>query len=98
MSTVQDKDGIQCKLLSDGRCLNADEIAERAVKKVFAILGVDITKPEMVEEFRIGLRFSQSLRRATDKGALAVFVLFCVGVAGLLWTGLLHSLGGGGGK
>ena len=32
------------------------DAADRAVKKVFAILGVDVDKPESVEEFREDLR------------------------------------------
>ena len=37
------------------------EAADRAVKKVFAILGVDVDKPDSVEEFREDLRFGKRL-------------------------------------
>jgi hypothetical protein len=33
------------------------------VKKVFAILGVDIDRPESVEEFREDLRFGKRMRK-----------------------------------
>jgi O-acetyl-ADP-ribose deacetylase (regulator of RNase III) len=49
-------------------CPHAQESADRAVKKVFAILGVDIDDPEKVEEFRMDLRFGRSMRRAADRG------------------------------
>lgn len=49
------------------------EIADRAVKKTFAILGVDIDKPESVEEFRQDLRFGKRLRKIADHGTLAFF-------------------------
>jgi len=32
--------------------MTEQDAADRAVKKVFAILGVDIDKPESIEEFR----------------------------------------------
>ena len=48
--------------------MNEQDAADRAVKKVFAILGVDIDKPESVEEFREDLRFGRKLRKASDHG------------------------------
>ena len=43
--------------LSNPQCQN---IADKSVKKVFAILGVDIDDPQQVEEFREDLRFGKS--------------------------------------
>ena len=48
------------------------EAADRAVKKVFAILGVDVDKPESVEEFREDLRFGKKMRKSADHGFLAL--------------------------
>ena len=49
------------------------DAADRAVKlKVFAILGVDVDKPESVEEFREDLRFGKRMRRAADHRLLAL--------------------------
>ena len=49
----------------------SEDAAEHAVKKVFAILGVDIDRPESVEEFREDLRFGRKLRKVADHGMLA---------------------------
>ena len=61
----------------------SDESADKAVKKVFAILGVDINKPESVEEFREDLRFGKKLRKLADHG---VFVLVALLFTGLAWA------------
>jgi hypothetical protein len=56
-------------------CRHAEQASEyaadSAVKKVFAILGVDIDRPESVEEFRADLRFGRKLRKIADQGTLA---------------------------
>ena len=51
----------------------SEDAAEHAVKKVFAILGVDIDHPESVEEFREDLRFGKRMRKIADHGTLALF-------------------------
>ena len=76
------------------RCPMAVEAAESAVRKVFAILGVNVDDPEKVEEFRMGLRFGQSLRRASDKGTIAVIVLIFVALAGAAWSGMIAKVAG----
>ena len=63
----------------------SEESADRAVKKVFAILGVDINKPESVEEFREDLRFGKKLRKLADHG---VFVLVALLFTGFAWAAL----------
>lgn len=55
----------------------ADAAADAAVKKVFAILGVDVDVPKEVAEFQAGLRFSMSIHKAASAGALAVVGLIC---------------------
>jgi hypothetical protein len=75
---------------------NCQEAADRAVKKVFAILGVDIDKPESVEEFREDLRFGKRMRKAADHGFLALVGLFVVGLGAIIWAGIMAKLGGGG--
>lgn len=75
-------------------CPKAREVADEAVRKVFAILGVDIDDPEKVEEFRMDLRFGRSMRRATDKGIIAVVALVAVGVASATWVGITAQLKG----
>ena len=63
----------------------SDESADKAVKKVFSILGVDINKPESVEEFREDLRFGKKLRKLADHG---VFVLVALLFTGFAWAAL----------
>ena len=71
------------------------QAADEAVKKVFAILGVDVDVPKEVEQFRENLRFGASMRRAADKGTLAI--IGAIAVAGLasLWTGIVSSIAKG---
>ena len=71
------------------------EIADRAVKKTFAILGVDIDKPESVEEFRQDLRFGKRLRKIADHGTLAFFGAVAVAVAAAIWIGIMHAINKG---
>lgn len=75
-------------------CEQAEKAADAAVKKVFAILGVDVDKPESVEEFREDLRFGRRLRRASDRGWLAVTALVFVGAAMAMWAGITGSFKG----
>lgn len=70
------------------------EIADRAVKKTFAILGVDIDKPESVEEFRQDLRFGKRLRKIADHGTLAFFGAVAVAIVGAIWIGISSSIKG----
>ena len=70
------------------------EAADRAVKKVFAILGVDVDKPESVEEFREDLRFGKRMRRAADHGFLAIVGLITVGLGAAVWAGIVTKVGG----
>lgn len=77
------------------KCPHAEKSAEIAVKKVFAILGVDIDKPEAVEEFRVNLRFGASLRRGADKGWLIVVgsvVAFFLAILGAGAISFIHGI------
>lgn len=62
------------------------EAADRAVKKVFVILGVDVDKPESVEEFREDLRFGKRMRKAADHGLLAVMGVIAAAAMAALAT------------
>jgi hypothetical protein len=73
----------------------AEDAADSAVRKVFAILGVDIDKPESVEDFREDLRFGRRLRKIGDHATLAFIGIVAVGVAAAIWTGILSMLKGG---
>ena len=75
-------------------CPHVKEAADEAVKKVFAILGVDIDVPKEVEEFRGNLRFGASMRRAADKGILAIIGAIAVGALAALWAGIVSKIAG----
>ena len=72
---------------------HVERSAELAVKKVFAILGVDIDKPKEVEEFRENLRFGATLRRAADRGFLAMVVIIAGAVVAMAWAGIVSEFG-----
>lgn len=76
------------------QCPHAEESADRAVKKVFAILGVDIDRPESVEEFREDLRFGKKIRRAADHGFLALVGLLVFALGAAMWSGIVSKIGG----
>lgn len=80
----------------DRRNPTASEIADKAVKKTFAILGVDIDDPKSIEEFREDLRFGKRLRKAADHGFLAFAGAIAAAVAAAIWIGATHVLRGGG--
>ena len=73
----------------------SEEAADKAVKKVFAILGVDINKPESVEEFREDLRFGRKLRKLADHGTLALVALIFVGIGYAAFAGVASKVKGG---
>ena len=77
-------------------CSNSEYIsenaAELAVKKVFAILGVDIDRIESVEEFRDDLRFGRKMRKVADHGLLAFFGVVAAAFAAAVWAGIVSSI------
>lgn len=75
-------------------CQQAEDVAENAVRKVFAILGVDINRPESVEEFREDLRFGKKMRRAADHGLLALMGVMAAAIAAAVWAGISSRLSG----
>lgn len=68
--------------------------ADNAVKKVFAILGVDVDKPESVEDFRKDLRFGARMRKYADHGFLAFIAIVSGAVALALWEGVVSRIKG----
>lgn len=69
-----------------------DAAVERAVKKTFAILGVDVDKPESVEEFREDLRFGKAMRKYASHGFIAFVAVVFAGLAGSIWYGLIEKI------
>lgn len=79
------------KLRRDG---DIDEAADKAVRKVFAILGVNVDNPESVEEFREDLRFGRKMRKIADHGTLALIGLMVFGIGVALWAGIVVKVKG----
>lgn len=75
-------------------CPHASDAADAAVRKVFAIMGVNVDVPKDVEEFRENLRFGASMRRAADKGLMAAVGLIAVAMMAALWAGIVSKIGG----
>ena len=70
----------------------SEDAAEHAVKKVFAILGVDIERPESVEEFREDLRFGKRMRKVANHGTLAFFGVVAAAFAAAVWAGIVSNI------
>lgn len=85
---IEDNDKSLCSL---GERIS-EESANRAVKKVFAILGVDINKPESVEGFREDLRFGRKLRKLADHGTLVIVGLLFTGLAWAVFEGFILKI------
>ena len=81
-------EGVQCAYSER----MSEDAAEHAVKKVFAILGVDVDKPESVEDFREDLRFGKKMRKVADHGLLAFFGVVAAAFAAAVWAGIVSNI------
>ena len=66
--------------------------ADQAVKKTFAILGVDIDSPNQVRKFQEGISFGQALHKYTNKGIMAMVVVFSTAGAVALLYGIAMKI------
>ncbi|CCG09702.1 unnamed protein product [Pararhodospirillum photometricum DSM 122] len=66
------------------------------MRKVFELLGVDVSDPKQVEEFRRDLRFGGTMRRAADRGLGTAVTIIATGVLAALWLGLQAKVTGNG--
>lgn len=71
----------------------AEHAAEKAVKKTFAILGVDVEDPQALEDFREDLRFGKRMRRAADKGFMTAVAVLTGALMVAMWAGVLVKIG-----
>lgn len=78
-----------CPVSKDGHCQEADRAAEAAVKKTFAIMGVDIDDPKQVAAFQKQLYASHTLNKLIGRGGIVIFVA----VVGAGTTYILKSIG-----
>jgi hypothetical protein len=76
-------------------CPHATAVAEKAVAKVFATMGVDVANVKDVEQFREDLRFGGALRRVATKGLTAVVLTLLAGAATTTWHVVTHKMGFG---
>ena len=76
-------------------CPQVEEAVDEAVRKTFALFGVDVDDVESVNSFRDDLRFGRKLRRAADHGFFAVVGIVATGAVIALWTGILTIAGKG---
>ena len=82
-------------------CDKPNEAADKAVKKVFSILGVDVDDAKDVEHFREGLRFGESLHKMANKSMMTIVVVVSAALVTATFIGLAVKLklfinGGGG--
>ena len=82
-----------CPTPNHTNCPYAQEIADRAVKKTFAILGVDINSPSDVEKFRMDLRFGASIRKLVERGMGGVALIIAAAIVTAIWSGVLNGIG-----
>jgi hypothetical protein len=74
----------------------AEEAANRAVSKVFAVLGVDFADPAEIEDLRRDLRYAGWVRKVSEKSILAAIGAMAVGAVAALFLGVAGFLNGGG--
>lgn len=72
---------------------SATQAADSAVKKTFAILGVDVDDPKALEDFREDLRFGKRMRRAADKGFMTAVTVLTGALMVAMWVGIAIKLG-----
>lgn len=84
------------RMKSPDDCPFLIEAANLAVKRTFAILGIDVDDPEKVEQFRQDLRYARESRTdsANRKSSIEnAGILVIVGaVLAVLWLGIAHSV------
>lgn len=78
----------------DDTCKYSEAAAQEAVKRVFAVLGVDIEDPQQVKEFQKDLMFGQSMRKAADRGQLVFAGVVVSALAYALFAGIVEKIGG----
>jgi hypothetical protein len=81
--------GRQCPADS---CDKPEEAAHRAVKQVFAILGVDVDRPDQVERFREGLRFGEAMHKYAKYGMLVMVGVMAAALSGAVIVGALEKI------
>jgi hypothetical protein len=92
MSFPDSEQSNHCKFPHD--CPHIEQAVDISVKRTFAILGVDIDKPESVEEFRADLRFSKQLNKFVGHGQMAAVAAIFVALMAAMWAGIVDKVKG----
>ena len=74
-------------------CPHAETAADSAVRKVFAIFGVDVDIPKDVETFREDVRFGGKVRRSADRVGIVIVGAAALGIVYALWEGIRAKVG-----
>lgn len=74
--------------------LSSEQAADKAVKKVFAILGVDVEDPQSVEDFKDDLRFGRQMRKYANHSAMVMVGAISLGVVYAIYEGIVSSIKG----
>ena len=75
-------------------CPQVEQAADMAVRKFFAILGVNIDEPKEVEEFRENLRFGATMRKHADRGMGAIIIALAGSITLAVWLGVAAKIRG----
>lgn len=74
----------------------AEAAADKAVGKVFSLLGVDITDQAQLNEFRADLVHARKMRHLWERGGFRIFMvmlsLTVVGAVGMAWSGFVETV------
>ena len=65
-------------------CPEAKRAADRAVKKIFFIMGVDVDNPISVSEYQAEIRFNHNLSRLASKGVIGATLTIITGLVSYL--------------
>lgn len=81
------------KCQKDVTCPQIEQTAERVVAKTMAVIGVDISDQESVNEFRDDLRFSRKIRKAGDHGFFTIIALLATALVMAAYLGVKSAFG-----
>ena len=78
--------------IPDHCVIASDAAANKAVKEVFAKLGVDVDKPDSVKEFVEDLRFGGRMRKYADRGMTVVVTVIAGALVLAAWEGFVMKI------
>lgn len=76
------------------KCKYSEEAADRAVKKVFAIFGVDVDDPKQVADFQQDIIFGRKARAMADRGLFVVIGAIALGITYAAYRGIISAMRG----